>query len=381
NDVERLRLGNISGVSPGDTFVVRNLRSGEAGCGYVTDAGAVRAELACDLGDPLEVAVYAGRALLPEPDCPLADDATVIGTLDAFEETLDFQGALYEAGEPLVSVAEGLGKKRATPGLRRFLTLAQHVLDPADPGVLMEFMQRRPLTYAGTGQTTGAHVMNMTTLGDMNVPASGGINQSRSAGLVDFLTIDERWGKTPNQMLIETAVFEAVHVLGRYHDTSGNPVHLDVANYSDGKDPRFDTIPRLDPPAHLWQEDVFCSDEPPYDKLPCGISGVALPLSNVTGQHGFDWPGIWQDEGLENCQAACTEEVTDDNGVPCDCADLEVFDMGHFIFNVLGNYFASEGTEWDTRVCNSRDDCEYLPAPPAWRDEPDSEAYDPDALR
>ena len=76
--------------------------------------------------------------------------------------------------------------------------------DPADPGVLTEFMLRRPFTYAGTGEQTGTHMMAVTTLGDMNVPASGGVNLARSAGLVDFLNTDSRWGKTPNQVLLES---------------------------------------------------------------------------------------------------------------------------------------------------------------------------------
>jgi hypothetical protein len=371
NDVARIHLGSISGVVAGDTLHVMNLRTGEAGCGYITDEGRVRAVVACDVGDPISATVYRGHAMVPEPGCPLRDDAEVVGVLDTFEDTIQFQGQQYGAGEPLVSLAEGLGKQRATPGLRRFLNLAQHVLDPADPGVLTELMLRRPFTYKGTGQTTGAHMMAVTTLGDMNVPASGGINLARSAGLVNFLDDDPRWGKSQNQVMIETGVFEAVHTLERYHDSDGNPVHLDVENFSDGTDLWLDTYPRLAEPFHFWGEDAFCSDEPPYDTLDCGVSGLILPLTSTTGKHGFDFPGDWTEKGRNGCKSACEETATDETPDPCDCENLEVFDIGYFVFNTLGRYFTSGGAEWNVDPCNALDTCEDLPPRLDWRDDLD----------
>ncbi|MCP4495841.1 MAG: hypothetical protein GY825_03565, partial [Phycisphaeraceae bacterium] len=48
-------LGKVDGVEPGDTMVVRNLRSEEQECGHVDPDGRVRAPLASDLGDPIEI--------------------------------------------------------------------------------------------------------------------------------------------------------------------------------------------------------------------------------------------------------------------------------------------------------------------------------------
>jgi hypothetical protein len=381
-DDAHITFGRIEGVNIGDTFHVTNLRSGEAGCGVVQESGGARGVLACNIGDPLVVSVYSGRALRPVKGCVLQEDAQLIGSVDTFETDVVFQAHVYRAGDPLQSIAEGLGKQRATPGLRRFLHLAQHALDPADPAVLSEFMLRRPFTYPGTGEQTGTHLMAVTTLGDMNVPASGGVNLARSAGLVDFLTVDDRWGKTPNQVLIETGVFEAVHNLGRYHDVHGNPVHLDVENFSDGTDIYLDDIPRLDTPVRLQSKDAFCSDTPPYDKLDCGFSGLMLPLSSITGQHGFDFPGAWVEKGRKRCADEC--EAQNPGGEPesCDyCAELEVFDVGTFVFETLGRYIASEGKVWNVDPCNALGTCEGAPEFLDWRDDPNGDAYDMDALR
>ncbi|MBD90173.1 MAG: hypothetical protein CL940_07535 [Deltaproteobacteria bacterium] len=381
NDDARELFGSISGVQPGDTLRVTNLRTGESGCGLVQDSGRVRAAVGCNIGDPITLNIYGGAVMAPGDGCELLEDAELVGTLDTFEDDVVFQGRVYRAGTPLRSVAEGLGKRRSTPGLRRFLYLAQHVLDPADPGVLTEFMLRRPFTYAGTGEQTGTHMMAVTTLGDMNVPASGGVNLARSAGLVDFLNTDSRWGKTPNQVLLETGVYEAVHTLGRYHDVSGAPVHLDVENFSQGIDPWLDDIPRLDEPVRLVGEDAFCDDSGPYAKLPCGVSGLMLPHTSLTGKHGFDFPGQWIEQGRARCENECTEEQTEDNDDPCGCENLEVFDIGTFIFHTLGRYLASGGAEWNVDLCNGTGDCGDMPEPLKWRDDPTSDAFNLDELK
>ena len=381
NDDARERFGSLTGVQPGDTLRVTNLRTNESGCGLIHESGKVRAAVGCNTGDPIHLSVYRGAVMAPGDGCELLPDAELVDTLDAFETDVVFQGRVYHAGSPLKSVAEGLGKRRSTPGLRRFLYLAQHVLDPADPGVLTEFMLRRPFQYEGTGEQTGAHMMAVTTLGDMNVPASGGVNLARSAGLVEFLQTDARWDKTPNQVLLDTGVYEAVHTIGRYHDVNGDPVHLDVENFSTGLDPWLDDIPRLAEPVRLVGEDAFCSDDGPYAKLPCGVSGLMLPHTSLTGKHGFDFPGQWVEQGRDRCASECALEVTEDAPDPCDCETLEVFDIGTFVFNTLGRYLASGGTDWNVDVCNGLGTCGDMPEPLDWRDDPSGDAFNLDELK
>ena len=91
--------------------------------------------------------------------------------------------------------------------------LAQLVLDPTDPGVLARYLAAEPLEYPLTGGKTGADFLIVTTTGDMNVPASGGVTVARAAGVVDFLNPDPRYGKPLNQVLLDTYSAEAVNRL------------------------------------------------------------------------------------------------------------------------------------------------------------------------
>src|SRR5690606_14880334 len=101
--------------------------------------------------------------------------------------------------EPLVALTEGLALRRATPEFRRLLSLAQLIVDPGDPAVVAPHLIDEPLTYDATQTSTGTHTLVVTTMGDMNVPASSGLTHSRAAGLVEFLEDDPRFGKPANE--------------------------------------------------------------------------------------------------------------------------------------------------------------------------------------
>jgi hypothetical protein len=69
---------------------------------------------------------------------------------------------------------------------------------------------------------------------------------------------------------------------------------------------------------------------------------------------------------------------------PCECDDLPVFDIGTFVFETVGRYLSSGGTEWNVDPCNgiATEDCEHAVIPFLdWRDDPNGDAYDMDALR
>ncbi|MCA9526226.1 MAG: hypothetical protein KC549_08000, partial [Myxococcales bacterium] len=201
NDDARRLLARVEGVRPGDTMIVENLANDVRGCGYLDAQGRVRASVESDLADPIRVTFYAGpRLITGDTECTVMPDATVRAVVESFGEDVEFQGETFAAGSPLITLAEGFGERRASPGMRRFLGLGQLVLDPGDPATYARHLQREPLTYPGTGETTGAHAIIVTTMGDMNVPASAGVTVGRASGLVDFLTDDPRYGKPHNQV-------------------------------------------------------------------------------------------------------------------------------------------------------------------------------------
>src|SRR5690606_28015076 len=235
------RLPNIPILTPdgernwptamvGDTVVVENLRNGEVRCGYVLPvdphepysrctsnpivAGA-RVALPSDVGDEVRLSVYRGPALVTgSTECELVEDAEpewVVEEMGApvrtIRETND-EGECVERTEPFLleglpipggklrALAEGYGLRRANPEIRRFMSLAQLIVAPTDPGVVARHLAAEPLEYPSTGEKTGARFLIVTTVGDMNVPANSGITIGRAAGVIDFLDEDPRYGRS-----------------------------------------------------------------------------------------------------------------------------------------------------------------------------------------
>ena len=367
NDDATRPIGTFSEVKPGDTMVVENLANGEVGCGYISAAGLVRAGVASDLGDRTEVRFYAGPKLVTgSEDCEVMDGATPSLVVDSFGETFEFQAKTFDTGDPLEAIAEGLGIERGTPSMRRFLGLAQIVLDAGDPGTYARNLQLDPIEYA-TGEKTGTHTMVVTTTGDMNVPASSGVTVGRAAGIIGYTEDHPRFDRPANQVLLDTFMAEAVDINARYKDTAGRAVHVDVENISGGQDFWGDTVPRCGQPGVAG-----CPDEPlriGFDTKDAlgGISAAFFPYTEPTGQHGFDFPGRMIDRFRARCAAACVE------GEPCECEGAETFDIGNYLFNMLGQYMVSGGTKADFDACHWRNDCDYVQPPPAKRVHPDTE--------
>lgn len=349
NRDERRDVGSLPALQPWDTVILENLDNGERGCAYVSETGTFRLAVESDRGDRHRLTVYSGESLvLGDEHCTLEGTPTPTATLDTFEVEVEFESEIFDPGTELRALAEGLGLRRANPEMRRFLGIGQLVLDGADPTVWARHMEAEPLFYPGTGEQTGAHVMIVNTLGDMSVPVSTGTSIARAAGFIELHENDDRWGIPANQQLIETRVLEAVHNIPRYTmiDNPDVPVHLDVENFSQDTDLWAGQVPRLEQPLHLW------SDTSPDGRDRGGISGVIFPYPKPDGQHGFAFPGGQTESAIRACRDACPE------GETCDCTNLEVFDVGWFMFNAMGRYMASGGTDWSIDLCNSRNDCE-----------------------
>lgn len=355
NDAVLLPIADVEGVSAGDTMIVENLRSGERGCGYVQPGGTVRAGVACDTRDLVRIQFYSG-AQIAGTECELAEGAPApIATIEEWQFASTFQGEDIVEGESLYSVTEGLGLRRANPELRRFQGLGQLIIDLGDPANYARHALAEPLKF-GTGEETGTHTLVITSMGDMNVPVSSGITFARAAGLVDYLRSDARYGKPVNQELIDDHTGEAAYNLARYTDPAGNPVHLDVENFSQGTDMWGAAIPRKEKPYRIGFDRV--------DSLG-GMSAAIFPYTVPEGQHGFDQPGEMTDKFRKQCKAACTMMGSED---PCGCDGQKTFDIGLFMFHMVGRYFASGGTFLDADLCQSADDCTGKPW--AWESAP-----------
>ena len=300
----------------------------------MTPEGLVQVQLPTDLGDRVKLSFYRGvQTCLCEEACTPSNRPEPYADVTRFGNDVQFQGHVFAKGDPLVALAEGLGLARATPSFRRFLGIGQLVLDPADPASLAPHYKERPLRFPAVGDETNTHTMVVTTMGDMNVPASSGLSVARAAGFINFLgptLLDgqDKYAGTPyegmsqNEILIKTGAAEAVHLFrdeigrGALLDEDGRPValHIDIEGFSGGQD-RFDhdTLPeeqrlgveRLEPPLRAWQA---------YDDG--GISGAMFLFVNPTGKHGFELPGDERKWFTEACRQNW-EDGVDPSLDPC----------------------------------------------------------------
>lgn len=375
---------------PWDTFVGVNLDNGEIDCGYLLPdtnpddgiAATARLSIPSDLGDRTELRFYRGPALVTgSDDCEIVEGAEPLQVINRFDTPLrddgtpwTFEGVPIEGGD-LTAFAEGFGLPRATPSLRRFMGLAQLVIDPTDPGVLARHLSQQPFTYPDKGDTTGARFLVVTTLGDANVPANSGVTVGRAAGVIDYLTPDERYGKPPNQVLIDLGVTEAVNNLRRWpypEEPANDNIRallgldeslgsmIDVENFSEGNDLWGASVPRLDPPLRLYRQDTDVYGNP----LP-GPSGAIFPYTKPEGEHGFALPGQMTDNAIKLCKER--NGSTDPQCAP-DQIIGQHYDVGWDMFHTMGAYFLGDGVDPFAGQCNDKQSCNNVADTPAVRD-------------
>lgn len=389
NDMKTVPITKVAGLLPGDTIVVENTTNGEVGCGYLVPdaipddgvAARARVSVASDVGDATEIRVYRGDVLVTGTgDCSVDPEAEAIQVVNRMETPLDAEGMpMTILGDPipggeLVALAEGFGLERNTPSLRRFMSLAQMVVDPTDPGVLSRYLASEPLHYPTLDERTGARFLIVTSVGDMNVPASSGVTVGRAAGVIDYLHPHPDHGKPINQVLIDTHTAEAVNKLRRYpyrnvpasetirgylglDETFG--AHVDIENFSEGNDIWGDNIPRLDPPVRavartdMWGNDLG------------GMSGAAFPYPVPQGQHGFALPGEMTDSAIQICR-----ETYGSSAPQCDADAItgEIYDVGWFMFHTFGKFLLNPDEEPWALGCYEKDPCNAIPTKPTPRE-------------
>lgn len=225
-------------------------------------------------GDPIVIEVYGADGRLKQ-------------TIDTFERDTIFENILYPAGSPLAALRDGYGMKRQTPDFRRFLGLAQHLVDAADPAVWARTFHRTPLSFPyetnpeyQTGETNALYV---PTAGDSSVPVSTGYAMARAGGVLNYRQSDARYGKTPNQYLIDNFVFEGVHWLDRF------PTHPRTLFDHDDLDNGLFV-------SNRWEEREFNVNVDAEKPLRAtvttsrGVSALRVPYLNEEGEHGFYLP-------------------------------------------------------------------------------------------
>jgi len=336
NDSAKHAILTTTDIAPGDRIRIENLVNGEHYEAYADADRRFRLHIAADALD-----ATTRRALLKLPTTPpgrtppAAPDTRKLGdalrivvyqgassvvkkTFETFGRDVAFMGVTYPAGAPLVALAKGMGLQRNTPKFRRLLgSFAQTFVDPGDPINYTPhyFLDPLPTTDYDLAEP-GANVLLMPTVGDDGVPVSTGIAGARAAGLIDLYTVDPRYGKTVNEVLIDNYIVEGLSRMRRFQERE---VLMDPENHSQG---RFEPgVPRLDPPLRLTRNTGR------------GLQALRIAYVHPRGQHCF---------GLPDPDRA--------------------FDMDLFLDHLLLRFLQTRGREIrDDDLCMADQSCDWIP--------------------
>ena len=353
---------DASNCSANDTGICRTCADDIAGT-YACDlARTFRVGIPADQHDPLAIDIFEGPMPVDiggdKRQCSLRMNAKRrTDSVETFEFPVEYRTQKWAAGDDLVALEDGYGFQRATPMMRRFIGLAGIAIEGADPAIYAPHYSQAPLSFVEDGTEfvkPATNVLNVTTIGDPNVPVNTGVAIAKVAGFIELQHPDPRWGKTPNRVIIDEGVQLGIPWL-EIRGPEWGPVLVDVDNLTNSTnttpmDPTGSVdgfvAPRLDPPLrNVAPTFVPAEDSGDTDgmsdttpKSP-GTSGIVFPLlDEFNGRHGFPPPGIMEGP----------------------------FDVGQFMEHQIGWFFSTYGEEVRYDPCMADlDACEFVPTPPA----------------
>lgn len=333
DDMRRVVIAPFPTAALGGFLRVDNLVNGKSRYMPIPDDGRVRAPIAADAADPWDKRVLAGmpadgpvpgeRYVVPD-NAGLGDLLRVtfydaageeVGRVERFAADAVHEGLTYEAGSPLVAIDAGFGLTKGSPELRRLLDVSSMLLEAGDPIAYAPhwFLDPYP-EHGGREKNALVHV----TIGDGTVPIATGIALARAAGLVDYETVDPRYGTTVDAWLIDRHVVEGITGFSPYTRASdGRRVLFDPDDLDGGTD-------ELGAPSEAPLRVVRQGER--------GVQGLRIVYTSVDGTHGYFNPEPWR-----------------------------AFDVALFATNQWTHYLRTAGAELDDDPCFARLDCDRFP--------------------
>jgi hypothetical protein len=159
-------------------------------------------------------------------------------------------------------------------------------------------------------------ILVVPTVGDSIVNVNTGIALGRAAGLISYDTVDERYGTTVDQWLIDRKVVQGLEQYGPYTNSAGAPVLFDADDLDGGTD-------GLEAPSDAPLRANRTTD--------AGTSAFRLPYVETGGTHGFALP-----------------------------EPSRPFDINTFAITQIARYFETRGQEVTDDPCMATSDCEWL---------------------
>ena len=330
-DQASIPFASVPMTAAGGEVLVENLVNGEERLFKIPQDGRLRVPIAADAADPVDKRGLSG---MPEEgpgeerwtvsdNAGLGDKLRVtiwdpegveVAVIDTFEVEAKFEGITYPEGSPLVAAAEGLGHLRGSPSLRRLASFTGMIIEPGDPIAYARAYIEEPFELLG-GQPRNTLIV--PTPGDMIVAINAEIALARAAGMVDYESIDPRYGMTVDQWLIDTEVVRGLEQFGPWIGANGEPALFDPDDLDNGTD-------------HFGAP----SDAPLRVTIPTssGISGMRIPYVEQTGSHGFALPN-----------------------------PTLSFDINSFSVHQIARYFQSRGQVLTDEPCMADHSCTWLP--------------------
>ena len=338
-----LHVGTMDSFPAGGRVIVENIENGLISEGYLPEDGTFRLAIAADALDAIEKRFVTG--LLPgtpevvEDPTLLGDalvirieeaDGTEVATFDTWEDDVLHEGVLFPAGSTLVAGNEGLGHIRATPQMHRVARVFASILEPGDPAAYAPYyLNGHP------GLDNGPqNVLIAPSIGDTIVNVSTGIAHARAAGLISRDKVDDRWGLSEDQYLIDRRVVQGLEEWGPYTNSSGEPILFDPDDLDDGAD-------IFEEPSDVPLRATVETD--------AGVSGLRHIYVSPTGTHGFGMPD------------------------PSRAHDMNT----HAIF-LAASYFHFRGQKIPDDPCLQDASCDWIPPLPWEYTGPEREALGPD---
>jgi len=310
-------------------------------------------------GDALEVVVLDGW------------DGDEKARFDTFEVAVEYQGAIYPEGAPLVALNTGLGRARNTPGLRKLMGFASMILARGDPiSYARHYGPEERLDFSyDQGAAKQANVIIYHTVGDPNTPIATSLALARAAGILDYLPSSGTTRNTKNDVLLDGYVAEGTEWSWRH--LSATLTTTDWAENSgvQVKDGRwlneFTALFAADPehpiPVHADPDDLDAGTDE------YGEPNLGKPVRATLR---------WDNKGATHIDADATGEMKASGGfsafrmpyiAPLGAHGVEPsnpsrqFDINSFVENQIGHFAASQGKHFSDDPCLATSTCDFLP--------------------
>ena len=317
----------------------------------------------------------------------------VVESVDVFESDVTVSGVVYPEGAPLVNLYRGFGNARQTPEFRRFMTVAQTVLEPGDPVNWARHYALEPIAYPESDPDAipGTNTIVLNGVGDTNVPVATGIAIARAAGIVGFVEADGRYGeKSEMDVLIEHGVVEGVYNRCRYAvevaDAQGaaaeecilfDPDDLDGSRlagkcsscaytYEDGEEKPTGWVCSAADGEACGDGFGAPSDLTEPVRATMVVGGDGAPeqarLAHCSSHNPDGTCRVFKSpSGVQALRFALTKPVGF-HGIYL-MAPYKPFDIETYQLNLMARYFVSSGTElWDD-LCLEDNSCSWEPPP------------------